>query len=93
MTKAELVAAIAEKSGVAQSGVDDVLKAFEDVITESVAKGGDKVSLPGFVSFERTRRAARTARNPQTGATIQVPATNAVKVSAGSRLKAAAKAS
>ncbi len=93
MTKAELVAAIAEKSGVAQSGVDDVLKALEDVITESVAKGGDKVSLPGFVSFERTRRAARTARNPQTGATIQVPATNAVKVSAGSRLKAAAKAS
>lgn len=93
MTKAELVTAIAEKTGVAQSGVEDVLKALEDVVTESVAKGGDKIALPGFLSFERTRRAARTARNPQTGATINVPATNAVKVSAGSRLKAAAKAS
>jgi DNA-binding protein HU-beta len=93
MTKAELVAAISERTGVAQSGVEDVLKALEDVVTESVAKGGDKIALPGFLSFERTRRAARTARNPQTGATINVPATNAVKVSAGSRLKAAAKAS
>lgn len=93
MTKADLVAAIAEKTGVPQSGVDEVLKALEEVVTESVAKGGDKVSLPGFVSFERTRRAARTGRNPQTGEPINVPAANAVKVSAGARLKAAAKAS
>jgi DNA-binding protein HU-beta len=48
--------------------------------------------LPGFISFEQTHRKARTARNPQTGAAIQVPATNAAKVSAGAKLKASAKA-
>ncbi len=93
MTKTELVAAISDSSGVAKSDVEKVLKGFEDEVHKIVSKGGDKLTLPGFLSFERTRRAARTGRNPQTGATIQVPAANAVKVTAGSKLKAVAKAS
>jgi len=93
MTKTELVAAISEDCGVAKSDVEKVLKSFEDEVQKIVSKGDDKLTLPGFLSFERTRRAARTGRNPQTGETIQVPASNAVKVTAGSKLKAVAKAS
>ena len=93
MTKTELVAAISDATGVAKTDVEKVLKGFEDEVQEVVVAGTDKLTLPGFLSFERTRRAARTGRNPQTGETIQVPAANAVKVTAGSKLKAVAKAS
>ena len=93
MTKTELVAAISDKTGVAKADVEKVLKGFEDEVSAVVAAGQEKLTLPGFLSFERTRRAARTGRNPQTGETIQVPAANAVKVTAGSKLKATAKAS
>jgi DNA-binding protein HU-beta len=50
-----------------------------------------KVSIPGWLAVERTSRAARTGRNPQTGASIEIPAGHSVKISAGSKLKAAAK--
>ena len=77
--------------GVNPLDVEKVLKGFEDEVNDVVSKGDEKLTLPGFLSFERTRRAARTGRNPQTGETIQVPASNAVKVTAGSKLKATAK--
>jgi DNA-binding protein HU-beta len=93
MTKTELVAAISEKTGVAKADCEKVLKGFEDVVQEVVSAGKEKLTLPGFLSFERTRRAARVGRNPQTGEALQVPAANAVKVTAGSKLKAVAKAS
>ena len=92
MNKAELTDAVAESAGVSKSDVAEVLKGLEDVITKAVT-GGDKVTLPGFVSFESTDRAARQGRNPQTGETIQIAASKGVKVSAGSKLKAAVKAS
>lgn len=91
MTKAELIAAISERSGVSKSDVEMTLKGFEEVVQQVVAKGDDKVTIPGFISFEQTDRAARAGRNPQTGETIQVPASKAVKVSAGTRLKNVAK--
>ncbi|WP_033823280.1 HU family DNA-binding protein, partial [Kitasatospora sp. MBT63] len=56
-----------------------------------VAKGDEKVTIPGFLTLERTLRAARTGRNPQTGDPVQIPAGHGVKVSAGSKLKEAAK--
>lgn len=56
-----------------------------------LAKGKDSLTIPGFLKFEQTHRAARTGRNPQTGETIQVPAANAAKVSAGAKLKNRAK--
>ncbi|MCU0311641.1 MAG: HU family DNA-binding protein [Acidimicrobiales bacterium] len=92
MTKSELIAEIAERTGVAKADVEKSLKAFEEVANEVVAKGTEKLTLPGFLSFEQTTRSARTGRNPQTGETIQVPASKAAKVTAGSKLKATAKA-
>ena len=93
MNKSDLVDAIADRAGVTKTDADAVLKALEDVITSEVAGKGDKVTLTGFMSFERVYRNPRTGRNPQTGETIQVAGVNAMKVSAGSKLKAAAKAS
>lgn len=92
MTKSELVAEIAERAGLAKTDVEKALKSFEEIAHEVVAKGGDKLTLPGFLSIEQTSRSARTGRNPQTGETIQVPASKAVKITAGSKLKATAKA-
>lgn len=91
MTKSELIAEIANRTGLAKTDVEKSLKAFEDIAHEIVAKGEEKLTLPGFLSFEQTDRSARTARNPQTGETIQVPASKAAKVTAGSKLKASAK--
>ncbi len=90
MNKSELVDAIAAESGAAKNTVGDVLRAFEDVIVKNVV-AGEKVVLAGFLSFERVERKARTARNPQTGAPIQVPASRAPKVSIGSTFKKAVK--
>src|SRR3546814_18838316 len=73
MNKAELVSAVAEKSGQTASAVGSVLSAFEDVITDTVA-GGGKVQLPGFLTFESTERSARTGRNPSTGGEIPLAA-------------------
>lgn len=90
MNKSELVAAVAARSGQTQGDVDETIKALFEVVAEAVGKG-EKVQIPGWISFEQTERSARTGRNPQTGETIQIPASKAVKVSAGSKLKDAAK--
>lgn len=92
MNKSELIDAIAESSGVSKSDVGAVLDGFAEAAYKAVGSG-DKITLPGFLSIEQTHRSARTGRNPQTGETLQIAATNAAKVSAGSKLKAAAKAS
>lgn len=90
MNRAQLVSAVAEESGIVASDVDAVLKSFQSVVQSAVAKGGDKVSIPGFLSFEQVDRAAREGRNPATGETIQIAAAKAVKVTAGTQLKNAA---
>lgn len=90
MNKAELVSAVAEKSGQTAAAVSSVLGAFEDVVTSAVA-GGDKVQIPGFLSFERAERAARTGRNPATGAEIQIAAATVPKVKVGKSFKDAVK--
>ncbi|MGW9183352.1 HU family DNA-binding protein [Agromyces mariniharenae] len=90
LNKTELVAKIAASTGQSQATVDAVLGGLFDTLAESVGSG-TKVSIPGWLAVERTHRAARTGRNPQTGATIDIPAGYSVKVSAGSKLKAAAK--
>ena len=91
MNKSELIETIAQRTGQPKSGVQAVLDEFESIAGDVVAKGKETLVIPGFLKFEQTKRAARTGRNPQTGATIQVPASNAAKVSAGSKLKARAK--
>ena len=90
LNKTELVAKIAASTGQSQATVDGVLGGFFDALAESV--GNDvKVSIPGWLAVERTHRAARTGRNPQTGAEINIPAGHRVKLTAGSKLKAAVK--
>lgn len=90
MNRSELVAAVAAETGHTQAAVNGVVDAIFDVVTSELKKG-TKVSIPGWLSFERTHRAARMGRNPQTGASIQIAASNSVKVSAGSKLKASVK--
>ena len=90
MNKSELIDAIADSTGVSKSDVGKVIDGFADAAMSAV-RSGDKITLPGFLSIEQTDRSARTGRNPQTGETIQIPASKAAKVSAGSKLKAAAK--
>jgi len=89
ISRNELVAALAKKADTSKTEADAVLSAFSDILVESVS-GGDKVSIPGILSVERVKRAARTGRNPSTGETIDIPAGYGVKLSVGSRLKAAA---
>ena len=90
MNKSELIDAIADSTGVGKGDVGKVLDGFADAAMNAV-RSGEKITLPGFLSIEQTDRSARTGRNPQTGETIQIPASKAAKVSAGSKLKAAAK--
>ncbi|WP_334171681.1 HU family DNA-binding protein [Sinomonas sp.] len=87
--RSELVAEVAGKTNLSQTAVNGVLDALFEVFESSVANG-EKVSIPGWLAVERTERAARTGRNPQTGEEIQIPAGFGVKLTAGSKLKAAA---
>jgi DNA-binding protein HU-beta len=86
MNKTELVNSIAQRTGQSAASVGEVLAAFEGVVTEAVA-GGDKVSIPGFLTFDRAERAARTGRNPATGGEIQIPAATVPRVKAGKTFK------
>ena len=86
MNKMELVAAIAEKTGVTKKSADESLKAFIDVVTDALVKG-DKVQLVGFGSFEVRKRAARKGRNPQTKEEIKIPASKSPVFKAGKAFK------
>ena len=88
MTKADLLAAVAAKTGVSSAEADRVISAFVDLVVES-AKSGDKVSRPGFGSFSTSKRQARTGRNPRTGEPVQIAASTTMKFSPSSTLKAA----
>ena len=90
LNRTELVAAVAAESGQSQAAVNGVIDALFSVVSTNVANEV-KVSIPGWLSFERNHRDARTGRNPQTGEAIQIAASYGVKISAGSKLKAAAK--
>ena len=87
-TKAELIDAVADAAGVSKADAERTLGAFFDHVVE-VTKKGEKVAWPGFGSFSTTKRSARTGRNPQTGAPVQIKASTAMKFSASSTLKSA----
>ena len=86
MSKTELVAAIAEKTGLTKKDSEAAVNAFIGTITEQLKKG-EKVQLIGFGTFEVSERAARTGRNPQTGAEMTIAASKAPKFKAGKALK------
>jgi len=90
LNRTDLVAKIAAETGESQASVNGTLDALFSVVSKTVAEG-TKVSIPGWLAVERTHRAARPGRNPATGETIQIAASNSVKISAGSKLKAAVK--
>ena len=86
MNKAELVAILAEKADVTKKDAERVLGALVDTVSESLKKG-DKVQLVGFGTFEARKRAAREGKNPQTKATIKIPATTVPAFKAGKAFK------
>ena len=83
MNKTELLTAMAEASGLAKKDCD---AAFIDTV-EAALKSGDKVQLVGFGTFEAKERAARTGKNPATGATIEIAASKAPVFKAGKAFK------
>jgi DNA-binding protein HU-beta len=88
MNKAELIDVMAKKAGGSKAMADIMIDAFVDAVTASLKKG-ENVTLVGFGTFSQGRRAARSGRNPQTGAPIKIPAARTAKFSAGAKLKAA----
>ena len=77
-TKAEVIDAVATSAGVSKADAERTLGAFFDHVVKS-AKNGDKIAWPGFGSFTTSKRAARTGRNPQTGAPVKIAASTAMK--------------
>ena len=90
MNRTDLASTIAQRTGVTVKDATAVIAGLNDVILEAIGRG-EKIQLPGLLTIERVERSARTGRNPQTGAEIKIPAGKRVKVTAGSKLKAAVK--
>ncbi len=86
MNKTELIDAVAEASDLSKADAGRAVDAVVDTITDAL-KEGDSVTLVGFGTFLVRPRAARTGRNPQTGATIEIKAANAPAFKAGKALK------
>ncbi len=89
MTKAEIVAKVAQEMKISKAAANNAL----DVITNSIAQAiskGKKVALVGFGTFSVVQRKARKGRNPRTGKEIKIAARKAPKFTAGAALKAAA---
>jgi DNA-binding protein HU-beta len=89
MTKAEIVAKVAEKINVPKTAAAKALAVITDSIAQAIRKG-DKVTLIGFGTFSVANRKARKGRNPRTGKEIKIAAKKVPKFSAGAALKAAA---
>lgn len=86
MNKSEVIAAVAEKTGLEKTKVEKCVNAFIETVQESVSSG-EPVQFVGFGTFERRRREARTGRNPQTGEELQIPASNVPAFKAGKLFK------
>ena len=90
MTKVELVEKMAKDADISKAAADKALNSFMDGIKKTLKKG-IKVTLVGFGTFAVGKRAARTGRNPQTGATIKIKASKAPRFKAGKAFKDAVK--
>jgi DNA-binding protein HU-beta len=88
MNRSQLVDRIADATSQTKKDVDNVLNQLMESIKSAVAQG-ERVTLPGFGSFTRTERKARTGCNPQTGAAIEIAASKGVKFTAGAGFKSA----
>ncbi|MCF8150883.1 MAG: HU family DNA-binding protein [Burkholderiaceae bacterium] len=88
MNKSELIEAVAERAELSKAAVNKAIDALTEVIT-SVISAGNPVALIGFGTFKSVKRAARTGKNPKTGAALKIAAKSVPKFSAGAGLKAA----
>ena len=86
MNKTELIAAVAEKTGLTKKDAERVVSAAVETIADSLIKG-EKVQISGFGIFEVKAREARVGRNPRTKETIQIPATRLPAFKASKALK------
>ena len=87
MTKAELLEQMAKDAGISKTAASAALNSLVDGITKTLKKKDEKVTLVGFGTFSKIRRKARKGRNPQTGETIKIKASNTVKFKPGKKLK------
>jgi DNA-binding protein HU-beta len=85
MTKAELVACMADEAAITKAAAALALDAYVDAVTKELKKNG-KLGLVGFGTFSVVKRKAREGRNPQTGKAIKIPAKKVVKFKAGKGL-------
>ena len=88
MNKQQLVAKIAEDTGLTRTRATAVLESLFDGITKSLKKG-QPITFVGFGTFKTSQRKARLGRNPQTGAEVKIPKRRVVRFSAGKALKTA----
>lgn len=87
MTKAELVEEMATAAGITKAAAGAALDSFIHGVTKALKQKDGKVTLVGFGTFEKVRRKARKGRNPATGETIKIKASNSVKFRVGKKLK------
>lgn len=87
MNKSELIDQVAKQAGVDKTTAAKVLNGFEEVVLAVTKAGKEPISWTGFLKFERAARKKTTARNPQTGAAVAVPAKKVPKVSVGAGYK------
>ena len=88
MNKSELIEVAAKEAAISKAAAGKALDAIVGAITKAVAKG-DSVTLVGFGTFSASKRAARSGRNPQTGATLKIAATTVPKFKPGATFKTA----
>jgi DNA-binding protein HU-beta len=86
MTKGDLIDKVVDEAGISKKAAGEAVQAVLDGITGALKKG-QKISLVGFGTFSVAKRAARSGRNPATGATINIPASNVPRFKAGKALK------
>ena len=88
MNKSELIEIAAKEADISKAAAERALSAMIGAVVKTVSKG-DTVTFVGFGTFKSAKRAARTGKNPKTGAAIKIPATTVPKFSAGATFKAA----
>jgi DNA-binding protein HU-beta len=86
MNKQDLITKIAQDTGITKSNAAAAVESFIEGIAKSLKKG-QPITFVGFGTFKTAQRKARTARNPQTGASIKIPKRRVVRFSAGKALK------
>ena len=89
MTKAELINHMAAKAGITKTEAANAINAITDGVVKSLKPKNGKITLTGLGTFSKSRRKARTGRNPRTGEPLKIKATNVVRFKPSQKLKGA----